>query len=137
MIVLGRRLGMIHFYEELVQFALKLIDVKSTQDDIKASIDLNEINLALNNASLSQEFIDYAIKLHKRIKKDYPEIDEMHTVASKMRSALGMGMGNEITQSEYDDVLSNLNSDMYGILASVLLKHEKVSCIKEFIKSVD
>lgn len=126
---------MIYFYEELVQFALKLIDVKSTQDDIKASIDLNEINLALNNASLTQEFIDYAVKLHARIKKDYPEIDEMHTVASKM--GRGLGMGNEMAQSEYDAVLSNLRSDMYGILASVLLKHEKVSCIKEFIKSVD
>lgn len=126
---------MIHFYEELVQFALKLIDVKSTQDDIKASIDLNEINLALNNTFLTQEFFEYAIKLHERIKKDYPEIDEMNTVASKMRR--GLGMGNEMAQSEYDAVLSNLRSDMYGILASVLLKHEKVSCIKDFIKSVD
>lgn len=126
---------MIYFYEELVQFALKLIDVKSTQDDIKASIDLYEINLALNNTFLTEEFFDYAIKLHERIKKDYPEIDEMHTVASKMRR--GLGMGNEMAQSKYDAVLSNLRSDMYGILVSVLLKHEKVSCIKDFIKSVD
>ena len=126
---------MIYFYEELVQFALKLIDVKSTQDDIKASIDLNEINLALNNASLSQEFIDYATKLHKRIKKDYPEIDEMHTVAFNMRSALGMG--DDITPSKYDEVLSDLKSDMYGILVSVLLKHGKISCIKDFIEKVD
>lgn len=128
---------MIHFYEELVQFALKLIDVKSTQDDIKASLDLGEISNTLAQAIPTWEFINLANELHERIKKDYPEIDEMHAVALKMRSALGMGMGNDITQSEYDDVLSNLNSDMYGILVSVLLKHEKVSCIKDFIKSVD
>lgn len=128
---------MIHFYEELVQFALKLIDVKSTQDDIKASLDLGEISNTLAQAIPTWEFINSANELHERIKKDYPEIDEMHAVAFKMRSALGMGMGNDITQSEYDDVLSNLNSDMYGILVSVLLKHEKVSCIKDFIKSVD
>lgn len=128
---------MIYFYEELVQFALKLIDVKSTQDDIKASLDLGEISNTLERAMPTREFINSANDLHERIKKDYREIDEMHAVAFNMRSALGMGMDNDITQSEYDDVLSNLNSDMYGILVSVLLKHEKVSCIKEFIKRVD
>ena len=126
---------MIHFYEELVQYALKTIDDRSTQDDIKASFDLGEISNTLNAAMPTWKFIDSANKLHERIKKDYPEIDEMHTAASKMRR--GFGMGNEMSQSKYDAVLSNLRSDMYGILASVLLKHEKVSCIKEFIKSVD
>ena len=36
--------------------------------------------------------------------------------------------------SEYDAIL---NSDLYGILASVLLKHGKISYIKEFIESVN
>lgn len=128
---------MIYFYEELVKLAHKLINDKSTQDDVKAFMDINEISLALQNASFTDEFLNYATKLHERIKKEYSEIDEMHTMAFNMRSALGLGMDNDITRSEYDDILSNLNSDMYGILVSVLLKHEKVSCIKDFIKSVD
>ena len=41
------------------------------------------------------------------------------------------------TFSEYDAILESLNSDLYGILASVLLKHGKISCIKDFIESVD
>ena len=39
--------------------------------------------------------------------------------------------------SEYDAILKDLSSDLYGILVSVLLKHGKISCIKEFIESVD
>lgn len=126
---------MIYFYEELAQFALKIIDDKSTQDDIKASFDLGEISNTLDAAIPTQEFIDSANKLHERIQKDYPEIDEMHAVASKMIRI--SRVGNDETRSEYDIILSDLKSDMYGILASVLLKHEKVSCIKDFIKSVD
>lgn len=39
---------MIHFYKEYVEFALKLIEIKSKYDDIKASKDVTEIKTMIN-----------------------------------------------------------------------------------------
>lgn len=38
---------MIHFYKEQVELAVKLVDIKSKYDDIKASKDVAEIELSL------------------------------------------------------------------------------------------
>lgn len=126
---------MIHFYREQVELAKKLIDTKSKQDDIKALNDVNEINFVIKTAIPTVEFVNAAKRLNKRINEDYPEIDEMHKIASNMANPIRLR--KEKTFSEYDAILSDLNSDVYGILASVLLKHEKISCIKEFIERVD
>lgn len=126
---------MIHFYREQVELAKKLIDTKSKQDDIKALNDINEINFVIKTAIPTVEFVNAAKRLNKRINEDYPEIDEMHKIASNMTNPIRLR--KEKTFSEYDAILSDLNSDVYGILASVLLKHEKISCIKEFIERVD
>lgn len=126
---------MIHFYKEQVEFAKKLIDTKSKQDDIKALNDVNEINFVIKTAIPTVEFVNAAKRLNKRINEDYPEINEMHKIASNMTNPIRLR--KEKTFSEYDAILSDLNSDVYGILASVLLKHEKISCIKEFIERVD
>lgn len=126
---------MIHFYREQVELAKKLIDTKSKQDDIKALNDVNEINFVIKTAIPTVEFVNAAKRLNKRINEDYPEIDEMHKIASIMTNPIRLR--KEKTFSEYDAILSDLNSDVYGILASVLLKHEKISCIKEFIERVD
>ena len=126
---------MIHFYKEQVELAVKLIDIKSKYDDIKASKDVTEINTMINTAKPTVEFVNAAKQLDKRINEDYPEIDEMYKIASNMASPVGLYQ--ERSCSEYDAILKDLNSDLYGILASVLLKHGKISCIKEFIESVD
>ncbi len=126
---------MIHFYREQVELAMKLIDTKSRQDDIKALNDVNEINFMINTAKPTVEFVNMAKRLDKRINEDYPEIDEMHNIASNMANPASLCQDKSF--SEYDSILKDLNSDLYGILASVLLKHEKISCIKEFIESVD
>ncbi len=41
-------MGMIHFYKQQVESALKLIDIKSKYDDIKASNDVTEIKSMIN-----------------------------------------------------------------------------------------
>lgn len=127
---------MIHFHEELVKLAQKVIDAKSTFDDIKATKDINEILFAINTAQPTIQFVEAAKQLDRKINEDYPEIAEMHVVASNMANALGI-INNENSQSEYDAILQDLNSDIYGICASILLKHEKISCIKDFIEWVD
>ena len=128
-------MGMIHFYKEQVELAVKLIEIKSKYDDIKASNDVSEINTMINTAKPTVEFVNAAKQLDKRINEDYPEINEMHNIATNMTKPVRTYQ-NKIF-SEYDAILEDLNSDLYGILASVLLKHGKISCIKEFIESVD
>ena len=126
---------MIHFYKEQVELAVKLVDIKSKYDDIKASKDVTEINTMVNTAKPTVEFVNAAKQLDKRINADYPEIKEMHNIASNMANPVSLCQDK--TFSEYDAILESLNSDLYGILASVLLKHGKISCIKDFIESVD
>lgn len=128
-------MGMIHFYKEQVELAVKLVDIKSKYDDIKASKDVTEINTMVNTAKPTVEFVNAAKQLDKRINEDYPEINEMHNIASNMANPVSLCQDK--TFSEYDAILESLNSDLYGILASVLLKHGKISCIKDFIESVD
>lgn len=128
-------MGTIHFYREQVELAVKLVNAKSKYDDIKALNDVNEINMMINTAKPTVEFVNLAKQLNKRINEDYPEIDEMQKIASNIASPVGLYQGE--TCSEYDAILKDLNSDIYGILASVLLKHEEISCIEEFIESVD
>lgn len=53
-------------------------------DDIKAANDLNDINLMISQAQPTIEFVDVAKQLDRRIYNDYPEIAEMHRVASQM-----------------------------------------------------
>lgn len=126
---------MIHFYKEQVELAVKLVDIKSKYNDIKASKDVTEINTMVNTAKPTVEFVNAAKQLDKRVNEDYPEINEMHNIASNMANPVSLCQDK--TFSEYDAILESLNSDLYGILASVLLKHGKISCIKDFIESVD
>lgn len=111
-------MGMIHFYRDQVEIAKKLIDAKSKQDDIKALNDINEINSMIETAISTVEFVNAAKRLNKRINEDYPEIDAMHRIATNMTNPIKLHQ--EKAFSEYDAVVNDLNSDVYGILASVL-----------------
>lgn len=59
----------------------------------------------------------------------------MHRIASEMAST--REKSDATPYSEYGAILKDLNSDRYGICASVLVKHGKIAAIKEFIKYVD
>ncbi len=126
---------MIYFYEELVAMVEKIIEAKSTSDDIKAFNDIGDINYMLNIAQPTVEFIYNAKQLNEKINRDYPEINQMHQVAMNMVSFVPGSRGNSI--SEYDAILKDLRSDKFGIYIAVLLKHKKISCIKDFIRCVD
>ena len=126
---------MMHLNKKLVERAKELLNIKSLHDDIKASHDVETIKLTLFNSQPTLEYVQSCKILHKTINEDYPEIREMHRVASEMTSVLGMT--SEKTYSEFDAIQQALISDMFGIYASVLLKHEEISCMKDFIDSVD
>ena len=126
---------MIYFYEELVALVEKIIDAKSTSDDIKAFNDVSDINYMLNIAQPTIEFIYTAKKLDEKLNRDYAEINQIHQVAMNMMPFVAESRGKPI--SEFDGILKNLRSDKFGIYATVLLKHTKISCVMDFIKSGD
>ena len=126
---------MIHFHEEKVALALKLIDEKSVYDDIKASNDMAEIDTMINSVKANAKFVGVAKMLDEIIQKDYPEIQVMHNIVSNMTRTANLWRATSL--SEADAIISNLQSDRFGILASVLLKHGMISDVKDFIKTVD
>lgn len=125
----------IYFYDNLVALAKSLIDAKSMYDDVKAGQDIGEIEALENSNIRSQKTVDAAKKLHKRLNDEYKEIAHMHIAASQMKSVMGINNGS--VQSEYEEVMGDLEADRYGIYTSILLKHKVISCIKDFIKRVE
>ena len=89
----------------------------------------------LNIAQPTVDFIYTAKQLNEKINRDYPEINQMHQVAMNMAFFVPRNRINAI--SEYEAILKDLRSDKFGIYAAVLLKHKKISCVKDFIRYVD
>ncbi|MCM1399375.1 MAG: hypothetical protein NC225_07850 [Clostridium sp.] len=128
---------MMHLYEDLKDEAFKLIDMKGTVDDVKAGEDLGKIEQMYNSANNTQEYISNACKLDNYLRGKYKEIERLCETGTAMQKVLGIFNNNEKASSSLEQVQSNLVTDYFGILAGVLLKHEVISHIKEFIKSVD
>ena len=83
--------GMIIFYEYLINEALRIVDLKGTVDDIKAGNDLKEINRIISclevNINISlyiQKNIKEGIALNRRLREEYPEIQNMCDVINNM-----------------------------------------------------
>ena len=126
---------MIYFHENFKDLALELVNQKGNVDDIKANDDLTEINNIIVIAKPTEQYIEKAKRLHKRINSDYPEIDEMCNLALTLKSDVN---DNETKRkSDIESIKDCLITDAFGILASVLIEHKKIETIKEFIKSVD
>lgn len=126
---------MIYFHENLKDFALELVNQKGNADDVKASNDLTEINNIIVAVQPTEQYIEMAKRLHKRIDSDYLEISKMCNLASTLKS--NMNNNEEKRKSDIESIKDCLITDAFGILASVLIKHKKIETIKEFIKSVD
>ena len=126
---------MIYFYKELKDLALKILEQKSTIDDVKAEKDLLEISNILQSAQSTIELSSDANALHIRINREYPQIAKMYEVAQNTFGSIKVYRVSY--SSEYEEIKSHLEGDMYGILATVLLKHGRISAVKEFIERVD
>lgn len=128
---------MMHLYENLKDEALNLIDIRGTVDDVKAGEDLQKIEQMCNSANNTQEYIGAARKLDNYLCGKYKEIEKLCEAGTIMQKALGICNNNEKAFSELEQVQSNLVIDYFGILAGVLVKHDVISHVKEFIKAVD
>lgn len=122
--------------QELVDVAKKLVDGKSLKDDVKAANDIERIEKILNESIMTDKLYDEAVGLDQELIENYPEIKELCSIVDVMQKVLGIKNKKRISQPE-DIVIQDLITDMFGIYASVLLKHRVIHCIKEFIDSVE
>lgn len=125
---------MIHFVESLVHEACRIVESKGNADDIKAGRDLQEINRVMALDMNNYFNVQRGMELDKRLMKEYPEIQLMCSIADNM-------LPNKVEKvqmksSAGNQILKLLETDRYGILARVLIKHKEISEIKAFIKSV-
>ena len=128
---------MMYLHEELKDKALQLIDMKSTADDIKAGMDLALINDVMNAVNISPEHINAGISLDIKLNNEYPEIQLLRDAANTMKTALGTNNKESVYRTPQECVVDDLTTDCFGILVSVLIKHQIISAIKDFIRTVD
>ena len=119
---------MIYFWNNLIDEAYKMIDLKSTKDDIKAAKDLEEIGKIMEMDNNTWSFCKAASELNQRLLKEYPVIQIMCDIANSMLPK---------SKSGTSDIGAILITDKFGILADVLIKHGIISNVKDFIKSVE
>lgn len=132
--------GMIIFYEYLINEALRIVDLKGTVDDIKAGNDLKEINRIISclevNINISlyiQKNIKEGIALNRRLREEYPEIQNMCDVINNMSPNRNENI-KSVNASISDELKEILRTDQFGIMTGVLIKHNVVSDIKEFVQ---
>lgn len=134
--------GMIIFYEYLINEALRIVDLKGTVDDIKARNDLKEINRIISclevNINISlyiQKNIKEGIALNRRLREEYPEIQNMCDVINNMSPNRNENI-KSVNASISDELKEILRTDQFGIMTGVLIKHNVVSDIKEFVQEI-
>ena len=93
--------------------------------------------ITLDIASDMQINRDYqwdAIKLNQRLREEYPSIEKLLNLG---RSMVNNSVGNNTIYDVVSAIIAELNADKYGIYVDVLLKHEVINDMKEFIEKVD
>lgn len=125
---------MMYFEKDLVNKAIELIDGKSKSDELKAFTDVNDINNMIRNLQINRDYQWDAIKLNQRLREEYPSIEKLLNLG---RSMVNNSVGNNTIYDVVSAIIAELNADKYGIYVDVLLKHEVINDMKEFIEKVD
>ena len=125
---------MMYFEKDLVNKAIALIDGKSKSDELNAFTDVNDINNMIRNLQINRDYQWDAIKLNQRLKEEYPSIEKLLNLG---RSMVNNSVGNNTIYDVVSAIIAELNADKYGIYVDVLLKHEVINDMKEFIEKVD
>lgn len=123
-----------YFEKDLVNKAIALIDGKSKSDELKAFTDVNDINNMIRNLQINRDYQWDAIKLNQRLREEYPSIEKLLNLG---RSMVNNSVGNNTIYDVVSAIIAELNADKYGIYVDVLLKHEVINDMKEFIEKVD
>lgn len=125
---------MMYFKKDLANKAIELIDGKSKSDELKAFTDVNDINNMIRNLQINRDYQWDDIKLNQRLREEYPSIEKLLNLG---RSMVNNSVGNNTIYDVVSAIIAELNADKYGIYVDVLLKHEVINDMKEFIEKVD
>jgi hypothetical protein len=113
------------FYRlDLLQLAEKIMDAKSNADDAKAFSDMIVVCKILNgedNGMFNPAEVDI------RLRQEYPSIENLEYLASHF--PIRTGDSGKI----YDVMTVRLYGDVRGICADVLLKHGRITALRELI----
>lgn len=123
-----------YFEKDLVNKAIALIDGKSKSDELKAFTDVNDTNNMIRNLQINRDYQWDAIKLNQRLREEYPSIEKLLNLG---RSMVNNSVCNNTIYDVVSAIIAELNADKYGIYVDVLLKHEVINDMKEFIEKVD
>ena len=121
---------MVAYEQRLIELAYVLIKEKSNEDNIKASHDIKVLDTILGGTQTC--FNMYSID--ERLRKEYKTIEMLENVQLKFSYNDGKSMKRIITEKER--VMNRLESDRIGVIADVLIKHEKIKCVDEIYKRV-
>ena len=109
---------MLYFKKDLITKAYQMVEAKGTQDDAKALSYLTEISLILQNYMATGVYDPQnAANLNRRIRGEYPLIDELYRLPSN-----GTPQRDVNCSKGYPYELGLLDTDLYGILVTILLK---------------
>lgn len=130
---------MICFNENLKNTARTILSAQSTADELSSANDISmaeNMLSALNQQPMSAEqYFDLhqkAVTLNQSLRQKYPLINELQAVANRL-GEISPNPKNH-TPNKADDIQHRLRMDVRGILATVLVKHQIVSGIKEVLE---
>jgi hypothetical protein len=109
---------------DLIQLAEQIMDAKSNVDDTKAFSDMLLVCKILkgeDNGMFNPAEVDI------RLRQEYPSIENLEYLASQF--PVRTGGSDKI----YDAMTVRLCGDARGICADVLLKHGRITALKELI----
>lgn len=127
---------MIYFKDALIDQAKEILKLESTKDDKKAVKDIAQILDMLESREESEEYLCNVRFLDNKMKNEYPVIFNMIKTGNKMQNIKTINVVNTLNDL-IDVAVEDLKADIYGILLDILIKHNVVAKIEEFIDRVE
>lgn len=125
-----------YFKEALIDQAKEILKLESTKDDKKAVKDIAQILDMLESREESEEYLCNVRFLDNKMKNEYPVIFNMIKTGNKMQNIKTTNVVNTLNDL-IDVAVEELKADIYGILLDILIKHNVVAKIEEFIDRVE
>lgn len=136
----------IHFYESLVEEALKAIRENHELSEVYKDIDnvlfqMEQVRftnlMQENDCSIRSWKLQQARDLDKAMREKYPVIDNMLDIADRLIPKETSPMAGYQTCTSETREYKLLKQDYCGILCHVLLKKKITETVEEFIEKVD
>lgn len=127
---------MIYFKDALIDQAKEILKLESSKDDKKAVKDIAQILDMLESREESEEYLCNVRFLDNKMKNEYPVIFNMIKTGNKMQNIKTTNVVNTLNDL-IDVAVEDLKADIYGILLDILIKHNVVAKIEEFIDRVE